>query len=46
VKVRADHQGRENLTAFVNKADRYAAKNGKDAAIRESNDGNNTFVCG
>jgi hypothetical protein len=46
VKVGADQQGKENLTTFVNEVDRYAAKNGKDAAMRESNDRNDTFVCG
>jgi polar amino acid transport system substrate-binding protein len=46
VTVGGDHHVRENLTTFVGEAVAYAGKNGKDAAIREFNDRNGTFVRG
>ena len=46
VKVGGDKRVRENLTSFVGEAIAYAKKNGKDAAIREFNDRNGTFVRG
>jgi polar amino acid transport system substrate-binding protein len=44
--VGADQKVRQNLTSFVGEAIAYAGKNGKDAAIREFNDRNGTFVRG
>ena len=44
--VGADQKVRQNLTSFVEEAIAYAGKNGKDAAIREFNDRNGTFVRG
>jgi polar amino acid transport system substrate-binding protein len=46
VTVGGDQNVRENLTTFVGEAVAYAGKNGKDAAIREFNDRNGTFVRG
>ncbi len=46
IRVGGDPKVRENLKSFVEKAITYAKKNGKDAAIREFNDRNGTFVHG
>ncbi|MFA4956811.1 MAG: cache domain-containing protein [Candidatus Methanoperedens sp.] len=46
VKVGGDPQVRDSLKSFVDEAISYARKNGKDAAIREFNDINGTFVRG
>jgi len=46
IKKGADQQVRENLISFVEEAITYAGKHGKDAAIREFNDRNGSFVRG
>jgi polar amino acid transport system substrate-binding protein len=46
VKVGADPHVKENLTSFVGEAIAYAGKKGKDAALREFNKVNGTFVRG
>jgi polar amino acid transport system substrate-binding protein len=46
VTVGGDPIVRENLKSFVHDAILFAVKNGKDAAIREFNDRNGTFVRG
>jgi len=46
VRVGADPLVREDLRSFVGEAIAYAGKHGKDAAIREFNDRNGTFVRG
>ncbi|MDD1695894.1 MAG: cache domain-containing protein [Methanoregula sp.] len=46
VQMGADQQVRKNLTSFVEEAITYAGKNGKDAAIREFNNRNGSFVRG
>jgi len=46
VMVGADPILREDLTAFVGEAITYAGKNGKDAALREFNNVNGSFVRG
>jgi polar amino acid transport system substrate-binding protein len=46
VKMGADYQVRKNLTSFVEEAITYARKHGKDAAIREFNNKNGSFVRG
>lgn len=46
VRVGGDPQVREGLKSFVEEAITYSKKNGKDAAIREFNDRNGTFIRG
>jgi polar amino acid transport system substrate-binding protein len=46
VRIGGDPQVRESLKSFVEEAITYSKKNGKDAAIREFNDRNGTFVRG
>ena len=46
VRVGGRSQVRESLKSFVLEAIMYSRKNGKDAAIREFNDRNDTFVRG
>jgi len=46
VRVGEDPRVRENLKSFVEDAIMYSKKNGKNAAIREFNDRNGTFVRG
>lgn len=46
VRVGGDPQVREDLKSFVDEAITYSRKNGKDAAIKEFNDRNGTFLRG
>jgi len=46
VRVGGNPRVRESLKSFVDEAITYARKNGKDAAIREFNNRNGTFVRG
>lgn len=46
VRIGADPGVREDLRSFVEEAITYAGKHGKEAAIREFNDRNGTFVRG
>ena len=46
VRLGSDPAVREDLRSFVNEAIAYAGEKGKDAALREFNDRNGTFVRG